>query len=47
MLPTESENKERPCWIDFWHEGKFSECSYGYEIDCHDCERYRNDDDLK
>lgn len=36
----------KPCYIDFWQEGIFSECPYDYE-DCRECEKYRQDDDLK
>lgn len=37
----------KPCYIDFWQEGIFSECPYGDDKDCRECDRYRRDDDLR
>lgn len=39
--------ESKPCWIDFWNKGQFTECDCNYEKDCKECDRYRNDDDLR
>lgn len=36
-----TENK--PCWIDFYERGKFTECDCNYEKDCLECERSTNE----
>ena len=47
MCETELNNKDYACYFDFWHSGIFSDCPYECDKDCRECERYRNDDDLK
>ena len=29
----------KPCWIDFYERGLFTECDCNYEKDCWECER--------
>lgn len=35
--------ESKPCWIDFYERGKFTECDCNYEKDCRECERFTND----
>ena len=35
--------QNKPCYIDFWQEGKFTECPYEYE-DCRECERMKGEE---